>query len=295
MRIESQLRIEDALAKLANVIPGHIATVEGRTQLGVPLLMERLLDIETRLHRFRHITQPPYKIGGDDTGKAPVLSQCLPNEPCVLPAVLAIHGVVCGHDRIRTGIDHRFEMRPVHLMECGLINLHVDLETRVFHGIAGKMLDAGHGMPAHAARQRRTQRSQQHRLVGISLLNAAPSGMPRKIDAYATEKVASLLAYLLSDGFADAFLQSLVPCRAACHGHRECGAMPADAPTGTIHEPYARNAEPIHGPHDVWRDIVAMPHNIQASLPVVDVTVQQIQPLVIGELTIELCGEGCAI
>lgn len=71
--------------------------------------------------------------------------------------------------------------------------------------------------------------------------------------------------------------------------------MPADAPTGTIHEPYARNAEPIHGPHDVWRDIVAMPHNIQSSLPVVDVTVQQIQPLVIGELTIELCGESCAI
>ena len=87
-------------------------------------------------------------------------------ERAVLPGPLAVDAVVGAHHRGDAFRDHAPEVGQVDLVQRARGNGHIDLEARVLHGVQGVMLDAGHHVALHAARQRRPH--------GAEMLGSSP-------------------------------------------------------------------------------------------------------------------------
>ncbi len=106
------------------------------------------------------------------------------------------------------------------------------------------MLDAGHHVALHAARQRRPHSAEMSRVLSIGLLSPAPGWVAQKVDADAAEIIAAERAEFPADGVADALLEVRVEGRAARHGNREGGRAVQNDSARPVGEADAGNAEP---------------------------------------------------
>lgn len=135
-----------------------------------PLLPERHLQVLPRRHGCDRVAQTPDEICHHETLETPLLTQDLGQEVQVLACPLAVHAVVCAHHRVDATLDHLPEVREVHAVQGLLVDLHVDGEPGVLHGVQRIVLDAGQHPRSRALRERRAHCPDQHRLLAVRLL-----------------------------------------------------------------------------------------------------------------------------
>src|SRR5665648_856085 len=167
------------------------------------------------------VAHPPDEVGDHGPGEAPVVAQHCRQEHRVLPRPLSVDRVVGAHHRGRTGVDRLAEVRQEVLVERRLVDVHVHAEPGVLHAVEGVVLDAGHRVRRRAPHQRGAHPAKQHRVLTVRLLHASPRGVPRQVEAHATEEVPALGAQLGADRPPDALLQVHVPGRTTGHRDRE--------------------------------------------------------------------------
>lgn len=195
--------------------------------------------------------------------------------------------VVGGHDRSDALVHSPLEVRQVDLVQDVLIDRDVHREARVLHGVQRVVLRTRHDPLLRAPGQRRTELPEMVRLVSIGLLRASPGRVAGEIDAHSPEEVPALSADLLSDRTAYPLLELDVPRGSARHGDREGGAVPGDGTARTVDESDTRDAQPVDRSVRQRADVVALALHRCHPLPEGGVTVEELQPLVLGQLVIQ--------
>jgi len=102
-------------------------------------------------HRGNAIAHPEDEIGHHEAPESPALLEDFVEQHGVLAAPLAIHLVVCAHQRARPGLYAGAEVGQVKLVQHPFTHLHVHQEAGAVDRVEGEMLDAGHGVALDAA------------------------------------------------------------------------------------------------------------------------------------------------
>jgi hypothetical protein len=225
-----------------------------------------------------------------DTAPVPPVAQDLGEQVPVLARPLAVDRVVGGHDARDALGRHALEVRQVYLVQRSLLDGHVDPEPGVLHRVERIVLGAGHNVPLRPAGQGRAKRAQVQRVVSVGLLHPAPGGVTWQVDARPAEEVPALGPDLGADGLADPLLQRRIPGGALGHRHGKRGPFARDAAARAVHEADPGDAQAGHLAVDVWpRAVPRRAHGRQPG-PEPDVTVQQAEPLGLGELLVQAPG-----
>ena len=286
------LRTEDAPGRPVHVVPRHPSLGQRRRQVDGALLLERLLHVQPGAQRLRGVPQPPDEVGHGHAGETPRAAQHAFHQPLVLARPLTVDRVVLGHDAGHAGLDDPPEMRQVHLVQGRVVSGHVDREPGVLHRVERVVLGHRHRVALHRAGQRRPEPAQQDRVLAVRLLRPSPGRMPRQVDADATEEVRALGTHLPADRRADPFLQRDVPGGAAGHRHRERGRFAHHHAARAVGEQQARNAQPVDPAHRIRPAVVPVADHVRHRLPEREVTVEQPEPLLAGQLCHQVLGGG---
>ncbi|OQA67744.1 MAG: hypothetical protein BWY37_01117 [Firmicutes bacterium ADurb.Bin262] len=214
---------------------------------GAVAVFHRHFNIQPRPDCFFRVAHAQHEIRNREPLKAPVSPQRVLKKVCAFAALLAPQFVVRAHHRYRAGVDAGLEMRQIYLVQRPFVGGDVDLETQVFDAVARVVLDAGH----HAAAldgpcQRGAHRTQQVRVLAVTLLRATPARVAQQIDTDASKEIGAPRRYLVGDGPSDFSLEFDVERSAPRHRNGEAGAVPHHRAARPVGELDGRDAQPFH-------------------------------------------------
>ena len=159
-------------------------------------------------------------------------------------------------------------------MEGDVVDLDVDAEPRVLHGVAREVLDARHHVALQAACERGAELADVERVLAVGLLRPPPGRVTEQVDAHRPGQVRADRSQLGADRVADALLQVEVPGGTTCHRHRERSRVADHRTAWAVGEPDAREPDPLELGADEHRLVVA-------------VLAQELQPRPRGRVTVE--------
>ncbi len=164
-------------------------------------------------------------------------------------------------------------------MQGHLVDLDVDGEPGVLHGVAGEVLHAGHHVALQAPGEGGPELAHVMGVLAVGLLGPTPRRVAQEVDAHGAGQVRPDGPQLLADGLPHPLLEDGVPGRAAGHGHREAGGVADHCPAGPVAEPDPREADPLHLGAVAGGPVVAVIGQEAEPRPRRQVTVEAPQPL----------------
>ena len=236
---------ENATARAVDHYGFDRSVFNPRHQLGPEVHGFRVLDIEPGCCTVGMV-DTHHPVGMDKSGEAPLRAQNIGQQHTVLAAIFAVHLVVGAHDAEAARIQSALEMRQVNLVQGTLVDPHVHLEARVFHGVQREVFDAGDDIVRlDSGCQSRAHFAEEKRVFSIGFLRASPRGVAQQIDADRAREVAAIGAGFLAHDFADPQFEIGIESRTARHRAGKAGRLPPRDPPRPIGEVERRNAQPF--------------------------------------------------
>jgi hypothetical protein len=220
---EPHLLAQDPQRRVVHELFRDLAALHQVGQEPVEDVLQRHLDALARQRRLLGVAHAEHPVGLDEAPEPPLVPQDVGEQRLVLPGPFAVHAVVGAHDGSHTLVHDPLEVGQVHLVQRPRVGAHVDLETRVLHGVEREVLHDRHHMALDATRERRAHLAQMVAVLAIGFLRPAPGRMMQQVDAGAADHVGAMGTRLASHHVTDPLLEVRVPAGAARAGSGKRG------------------------------------------------------------------------